>query len=152
PGESVDDKADAIIAAIEKIGGSASLDSSNSTAGTQVNVAGKIKLVKSTSGETDKIISLGPVDPGSFVASAFCGDLTGTTPGGGATAAYSAIFGFDGVLAQSRLLYDDLSAKSIDGLLTDTYANLLSGLPASLQGSLSLDLTSDMIRFDLPEY
>jgi hypothetical protein len=151
PGESADDKADAIVAAIEALpGGSASRNTTNTNHPEEVSTGGTIALVASTSGETDKTFSLGPSGPGSYVAIGFGGGLTGTVLGDGATATYDTAFGYDGLLAQSSISYDNLFNKTLDGLLTATYDNLLAELPVSFQNNLNLDLATETIRFDLP--
>jgi hypothetical protein len=147
-------KSDAIIDAITDpngtVKGSASHDT-NTSHPEEVNSAGTIALAGTTSGETDKIVGLGPAGPGSFVTVAFGGDLTGTILGDGATATYDVTFGYDGLLDQSSVSYDNLSSATLVGLLTATYDNLLADLPSQLQSSLSLDLSTDTIRFELSD-
>ena len=152
PGEAADDKADAIVAAITSapVNGSASRDS-NTTHPEEINSAGEIALVKSTSGETDKIFSLGPSLPGSYIAVAYEGTLTGTTYGGGVASQFDVSLGYDTVLSESIIAYDQLANQTVDGLMIATYENLLAGLPAPVQGNLSIDLTTDTIRFNLPD-
>ncbi len=151
-GDSAESKADAIAAAINNptgpVKGSASVDANPN--GPEVNSAGVIKLVTSTSGEKDRLFALGPVPPGSYITVAYGGPLTGTTYGGFATSTFDASFGYNGLLDQSSVTYDTLSSQTVDGVLTATYNNLLAGLIPSLQSDLTLDLSTGTITFALP--
>jgi hypothetical protein len=151
PGETADDKADAIVTAIEALpGGSASRNTSNTNHPEEISTGGTIALVASTSGETDKLFALGPVGPGSFVAIAFGGTLTGNFLGAGPTATYNTAFGYDGLLAQSSVSFSGLPTVTIDGLMTATYNNLFASLPPGLQNDLTFDLAAGAIDFKLP--
>lgn len=153
PGETAEDKADAIVAAINDPTGpvkGAASRANNINHPEQVNSAGTIALVTSTSGEKDKILALGPVLPGSFITVAYGGTLTGTTYDGGAPSTFFAAFGYDGVSTQSSVAYNLLPHQTVDGVMTATYNNLLAGLPSALQSSLTLSLSTDTIRFALP--
>ena len=97
-----------------------------------------------TTGEADRFaMATGP----GYGSTAFAGALTGLGFDGSSQAEYFVEFGDDSFLATSDIFYGSLADKTLGGLATATYDNLLAALPTALQGDLSLDLSSDTITF-----
>lgn len=76
--------------------------------------------------------------------------LNGTDVAGNVSA-FTTSFGYDGLTDTATLLYDQLSAQTLDGLASDMFGLLKLGLPLSLQSALSLELATDTISFNVPD-
>jgi hypothetical protein len=86
--------------------------------------------------------------------------LTGTLSGqdqNGGVATYDFDLGYGDEtgsptwIAESNVLYSDLTNQTISGVLTATYDNLESQLPAAYQGGLELDLSDNSLFFAFPD-
>jgi hypothetical protein len=100
-------------------------------------------------GQIGKFFPNGSVDLAKSVQVGFSGDLCGMGSGG-VESTFSAKIAFGSVDDQVNLSFSTLSSPTIAGLLTDTFNGLEAGLPASLQGNLSLDTTTGRITFLMP--
>lgn len=78
------------------------------------------------------------------------GVLAGTDQNGGESQ-FQSSFGFNGIVADSNLLFSELSGNTIDDLLADTYNSFLADLPANVLSNLVLDLANDEITFAFPD-
>jgi hypothetical protein len=92
------------------------------------------------------------IGPGPF-SLGFEGSLSGIGMAGH-PASYTAGVGFDirgsAIFASSIITYASLSNRTLNGLLTLTYANLEAGLPLADRSLLSLNLSTDTITFTAP--
>lgn len=156
-------KANAIAAAINKAfntdvatvaqtaGGSYQVNLSYNKNGTPI--AGNAWIPKNgdKTGEGAALASLDVV-PSNFAMIGLMGfdtGLSGMDMNGNAST-FTAEFGYDGLNDTVTLAYNQLTTPTLDGLVSQMFADLLAGLPAGLQGDLSLDLADDAILFDLP--
>jgi hypothetical protein len=76
-------------------------------------------------------------------------DLSGLAASG-LEAVYQASLGFGGLVADADLSFAMLSGPTIEGLITDIFAQLRSDLPDPLKPNLRLDLSAQLIEFLFP--
>jgi len=116
------------------------------TSAGNVSIGGATSITSNNAtGEADAFLALG--GPG-FGSVNYAGFLADSPIGGSGPVEYFAQFGFDGTTITSDILYSSLTTPTIDGLMTQTYDNLLSQLAPSLDGDLTLNLSTDTITLD----
>ena len=136
-GESIEDKIDAIVVNLTKAGYTASAVQGG------VNVVVPAGSTMSDTGPAGDpgIQAVGTFTAGSMLMVGFSGDMTGQTAAGpGSVATYTASFSDASFSVSTTIAYNDLTTKTIDGLLTQTYQNLKSMLPVADKPNLTLDL------------
>jgi hypothetical protein len=69
----------------------------------------------------------------------------------GDISSFTASLGYDGLTTDTAsFFYNQLATPTVDDLVTQTYDELLAGLPPTLQSDLTLNLPGDQIVFDVP--
>ena len=118
------------------------------TASVRVPGATAVITGKGTTGEDDTFaMANGP----GYGRTAFTGDLTGFGYDGTSAGEYLVAFGYDGLSINSDITYTSLAVKTLGGLATATYDDLLAQLPMALQADLSLNPATDEITFRFPD-
>jgi hypothetical protein len=117
---------------------------------TQILSKLKLTVTGDTTAEVMKVADLGLSLPGSpaYATLGFTGPISATGADGSASV-FTVSFGVDGsIFSSASLTYSQLTSPTDDGLATQLYDELLTGLSANLQSDLHLDLSTDSITLD----